>query len=152
MLTLLCFALECLLLEMLLSWQSRSAVGMSRSSTRASGLQVDEAGNTPHTLRLAYQRHLLAYEEDCSKDAAAAHPVENGSGSSRKSKGKGTKRPLPQDDATQAAQILEAMLGSSGGMGRLNMAPETADRADSGDAASQLKLRRKRRAKVLPTP
>ena len=126
---------------------------MSRSSTRVSGLQVDEAGNAPHTLRLAYQRHLLAYEEDCSKDAAAAHPAENGSGSSRKSsKGKGTKRPLPQDDATQAAQILEAMLGSSGGMGLLKLAPEVADRASSGDAASQLKLRRKRRAKVLLTP
>ena len=126
---------------------------MSRSSTRVSGLQVDEAGNAPHTLRLAYQRHLLAYEEDCSKDAAAAHPAENGSSSSRKnSKGKGIKRPLPQDDATQAAQILEAMLGSSGGMGRLNLAPEAADRADSGEAASQLKLRRKRRAKVLHTP
>ncbi len=126
---------------------------MSRSSTRVLDLQVDEAGNAPHTLRLAYQRHLLAYEEVSSKDTAAAHPAENGSGSRKSSKGKGTKRPLPQDDATQAAQILEAMLGSSGGMGRLNLAPEAAaDRADSGDAASQLKLRRKRRAKVLLTP
>ena len=115
-------------------------------------MQVDETGTSPHTLRLAYQRHLLAFEEHCSMqaaaDAAAAQPGRSSNSTRKGGKGKGVKRALQEDDATQAAQILEAMLGSNGDHGQLDLSPPNGIGSEEQMIA---KAKRIRRAKVGPS-
>lgn len=71
----------------------------------------DKSNNAAYTLRQVYQKHLLAYEEydrdrETSAEASQCPPANSGSKASKRSS-------EPRDDAEEAADILNAIMGLS---------------------------------------
>lgn len=71
----------------------------------------DKSNNAAYTLRQVYQKHLLAYEEydgdrQTSAEASQCPPANSGSKASKRSSD-------PRDDAEEAADILNAIMGLS---------------------------------------
>lgn len=75
-------------------------------------LQLDDkSNNAAYTLRQVYQKHLLAYEKhdrdrETSAQASQRPPANSGSKASKRSS-------EPRDDAEEAADILNAIMGLS---------------------------------------
>ena len=75
-------------------------------------LQLDDkSNNAAYTLRQVYQKHLLPYEEydrdrETSAEASQCPPANSGSKASKRSS-------EPRDDAEEAADILNAIMGLS---------------------------------------
>lgn len=75
-------------------------------------LQLDDkSNNAAYTLRQVYQKHLLAYEKydrdrETSAQASQCPPANSGSKASKRSS-------EPRDDAEEAADILNAIMGLS---------------------------------------
>ena len=76
------------------------------------GLQLDDkSNNAAYTLRQVYQKHLLAYEEydkdrEGSAEASQCQPATSSSKAIRRVS-------EPRDDAEEAADILNAIMGLS---------------------------------------
>ena len=71
----------------------------------------DKSNNAAYTLRQVHQKHLLAYEEydrerESLADASQRPPATSGSKASRRCS-------EPRDDAEEAADILNAIMGLS---------------------------------------
>ena len=75
-------------------------------------LQLDDkSNNAAYTLRQVYQKHLLAYEEydrdrETTAEASQCPPANSGSKAGKRSS-------EPRDDAEEAADILNAIMGLS---------------------------------------